>query len=146
MTPSFYLRLDALCTFAATLLLAGCSREPSYVPVSGTITEAQRPLGGGTVSLRPDVEKGNKLFHHPTGMIDPQGRYTLFTNEREGAPAGWYKVVVFSNERTEEKGKSHPGMPKSLISTRYNQVQTTPLAVEVKPDAPPGSYDFDLQK
>ena len=129
--------------FAALLGCSGGSEK--FIPVSGVVTEAKRPLARGAVSLHPDREKGNKSLHHPTGTIDAQGRYIMFTAGREGAPAGWYKVVVFSSEPVEIKGKAHPGMPKSLINVRYNQSQTTPLTIEVKPDASPGSYDFDLQ-
>lgn len=146
MLLSPIIRLCGLVGTCFALVLAGCSSEEALLPVSGVISEAKKSLAGGTVTLRPDLEKGNKSHHHPTGIIDKQGRYTLFTVEQEGAPAGWYKVVVFSNEPVEIQGKAHPGMPKSLINTRYNQPQSTPLAVEVKHDAPPGAYDFDLQK
>jgi hypothetical protein len=126
----------------------GCAggRSDALLPVAGQVTEEGKPLARGTISLRPDLEKGNKSQDHPTGTIGAGGRYVLFTSGREGAPAGAYKVVVFCNEPVEIKGKAHPGMPKSLIHERYNQPNTTPLSVEVKVDAPAAAYNFDLKE
>lgn len=133
---------------AAAITVAGCSggRSERLIPVSGQLTEAGQPLTRGTISFRPDVDQGNKSLDHPTGEIDSAGRYTLFTAGREGAPAGWYQVVVFCNEPVVIRGKAHPGMPKSLIHERYTKLQTTPLAVEVQAEASPGTYDFKLTK
>jgi hypothetical protein len=128
-------------------LACGCrpADEP-LVPVAGRITLGGKPVSEGSISFRPDTAKENKSLHHPTGSIDAQGRYRLYIREREGAPAGWYKVIVFVNEPiADERGRVHPGMPKSLIDSRYNRPNDTPLAVEVKLGAAPGSYDFDVE-
>jgi hypothetical protein len=132
----------------AAIFAGGCAggRSDALLPVAGQVTEAGRPLPRGTISLRPDLEQGNKSQDHPTGTIGPDGRYVLFTSGREGAPAGAYKVVVFCNEPVEIKGKAHPGMPKSLIDERYTQPLTTPLKVEVRADAPAAAYNFDLKE
>jgi hypothetical protein len=132
----------------AALAAAGCSsgRSDKLFPVSGQVMASGRPLRQGTISFRPDLEKGNKSLDHPTGTIDAQGRYVLFTAGRSGAPPGVYKVVVFSNEPVEVKGKAHPAMPKSLIHVKYNQPGTTPLSAEVQADAPAGAYDFELKQ
>jgi hypothetical protein len=128
-------------------LVAGCRQagEP-LVPVAGRVTLKGKPVSEGSISFRPDANKENISLHHPTGRIERDGTYRLYIREREGAPAGWYKVVVFVNEPiVDQQGRTHPGMPKTLIDRRYNHPDATPLAVEVKPDAAPGSYDFEVK-
>jgi hypothetical protein len=110
------------------------------------VTLGGQPLTTGTVSLRADAGQGNHTQHQPTGRIDTQGRYQIYTTERSGAPPGWYKVVVFASSQTDEKGQAHPGMPKSIIDLRYNDPAKTPLAMEVKADQPAGTYDLKLEK
>ncbi len=130
----------------AAVRLGGCDRGGEVlVPVQGNITLRRGPITEGAVSFRPDGEKGNHSLHHPTGHVDAQGNYRLYTRSREGAPPGWYKVVVFVNEPTpDDPAAVHPGMPKTIIHRRYNQPETTPLSVEVKPDADPAAYNFTL--
>jgi hypothetical protein len=137
------------CCLALSLLLVlvlGCGSSEALVPVAAHVMHGGKPLTTGTVSYRPDAAKGNKSLHHPTGTIDDQGNYRLHTSGSEGAPPGWYKVVVFANEKQDDAKKAHPGMPKSIIPARYNEDKTTPLSVEVKADAAAGSYDLKLEK
>jgi hypothetical protein len=140
--------LGPLSWFVGALALA-CGCQPAgepLVPVAGRVTLRGKPVTEGSISFRPDTNKANASLHHPTGRIEPDGTYRLYIREREGAPAGWYQVVVFVNEPVvDERGRTHPGMPKSLIDRRYNRPSDTPLAAEVSPDAPAGSYDFDLK-
>lgn len=127
-------------------LLAGCGSAASdLVPVSGRVVLEGKPLATGTVSLRPNAAKGNASQHQPTGSIDAQGRFQIYTTERPGAAPGWYRVVVFATSQLDDTGKAHPGMPQSIIHLRYNGEGTTPLAIEVKADAPAGAYDLRLE-
>src|SRR5687768_13210897 len=63
------------------LMLAGCgeSGEP-LLPVAGQVTENGVPLITGSVTLHPDASKGNESLHNPTGPIDQEGRYQVFTS------------------------------------------------------------------
>ncbi|QDU25903.1 hypothetical protein ETAA8_09750 [Anatilimnocola aggregata] len=124
---------------------AGCS-EPgeALLDVRGTVQLEQEPLTTGVVSLR--AENGNETRHQPTGLIDSQGNYRLYTAGRPGAPPGFYRVVVFANEPAIDLSKVHPGLPKSLIPKRYNDAISSPLAFEVKPDAAAGSYNLQLTR
>ena len=145
----------SIVTLASRLILfgalglisfAGCSRsQESLIEVRGRVSFGGKPLATGVVSLRPDAERGNKSLHQPTGVIDPTGDYRIFTNQRPGAPPGWYRVVVFATEPTVDTGKAHPGMPKSLIPVRYNNPATSPLQLEVRADGAPGENDFSLE-
>jgi hypothetical protein len=132
----------------APLLLAGCGSGISerLYPVSGRVTFDGKALSAGSISFRPDAEKGNETLHHPTSAIDRTGRYELFTAGRPGAPAGAYKVVVFANEDQDDAKAVHPGMPKSIIPTHYNDPSTTPISLKVTKDAQGGAYDLQLKK
>lgn len=130
----------AVCCF-----LVGCqdaAREPLF-PVKGQVRLEGQILSTGSVSLRPD-EPGR--WQHPTGLIGADGVYSVFTDHREGAPPGRYKVVVFAHETLQSRaGTAAPGLPKSLISTRYHDPQTTPLAINVVAQPAPGAYDLELK-
>src|SRR5262245_12668036 len=108
--------------------IAGCGRDKlDLLPVSGQVFYDNQPLTTGTVSFHPAETTG----HIPTGVIDKEGRYTLSTNYQPGAPPGRYKVVVHATEPlVSEPGKASPGLPKSLIPSRFNQGNTSPLEVE----------------
>jgi hypothetical protein len=124
---------------------AGCAAEdgPEIYPVVGRVTLAGAPLTSGTVSFRP-TEGG---WDQPTGVIDPGGNYTLYTNQRPGAPPGTYRVVVFANEvLAPVAGKAAPGLPKSLIHPRYQNPQLTPLSVTVSAAPAAGAYDLEVTK
>jgi hypothetical protein len=125
-------------------LLAGCGGDSlDLLPVSGQVFYDGQPLTTGTVSLHPQGATG----HIPTGVIDSEGRYSVSTSYQPGAPPGRYHVVVHATEPVVNiPGKANPGLPKSLIPSRYNQGSTSPLEVEVKADAPPGAYDLRLEK
>ncbi len=127
--------------------LAGCSSERpiELVPVAGKISLEGQPIRRGVVSLRPD-DAGN--LHHPTGKIEQDGSYKLFTIEREGAPPGRYKVLVFADANTNpQTGKSaHPAMPQWLVNPRYTALETTDLSLQVVSGAAPGAYDLQLKK
>src|SRR5262245_48110528 len=91
--------LLALALVAAGAVLPGCGGPAEeFFPVTGQVTLDGKPLKVGSVSFRPDAARGNASLHHPTGEIDDQGRYTLVTVGRKGAPPGWYKVLVFADE------------------------------------------------
>lgn len=110
------------------------------------MTQNGQPLTTGTVSFRPDAARMNQSQHQPTGRIEADGRYTLYTTERSGAPPGWYKVIVFASSQTDEKGQAHPGMPKSIVHVQYNDPAQTPLSIEVKAGQTAGAYDLKLEK
>jgi len=133
----------AVCLFLAGT--AGCqesAREP-LLPVSGQVRLEGNVLSTGSVSLRPE-EPGR--WQHPTGLIGADGVYSVYTDRRAGAPPGRYKVVVFAHETLQSRtGTAAPGLPKSLISARYHDPRTTPLAINVVAQPVPGAYDLELQ-
>jgi hypothetical protein len=74
--------------------LAGCGGGDT-LPVSGQVTVDGAPLWapGAIVTFKPEPAKGNHAKVDPTGYLDDQGRYTLYSAPgKKGAPPGWYKV------------------------------------------------------
>jgi hypothetical protein len=133
---------------AALLALAGCSTGGGdrLIPVEGSVTVDGKPLTGGAVIFYPDPAKGNTSGHEPRGDIGPDGRYKITTGgtQQPGAAAGWYKVSVYSGVRTDPNNAYSP--EQFLTSKKYLDKDKSGLEVEVKDGAPPGSYDFKLQK
>ena len=141
------------CTLLCALLAFGCgdSRGVGKVyPVTGKITLNGEPLTVTTtmVLFRPDASRGNASRFEPAGTVDADGDYTVFTDGKEGAPSGWYKVIVTatSTEVQTTHGKRDHPRPKSLLPAKYGRAQTTELAVEVVANPAPGVYDLKLSR
>ena len=126
--------------------IVGCdsSGVGRLVPVQGKVTYEGQPLTTGSLSFKPDAEKGNTSKFEPAANIEADGSYRLFTAEREGAPLGWYKVAVVAQAPADEKNP-YAAM-KSLIPARYAEVGSSVLEVEVVETPPPGAYDLKLTK
>jgi len=125
-----------------SLLLPGCGAKdeigPLY-PVAGKVTLDGAKLHYGIVVFVPNLEKGNKLLFSPTARVAADGSYTLETEGKPGAPAGWYKVMVITND---------PGAPANAqpIAPRYGRVELTDLTAEVTAEPASSAFDFTLSK
>jgi hypothetical protein len=135
-------------------LATGCGDAgvgPTF-PVAGKVSFNNAPLTAkNTVILcKPDAARGNKSTFEPSGTVDAEGNYTLTTRGKNGAPPGWYKVVVTAREEAapvHPKGpQRHRPVSKSLLPARYGQAQTTDLSIEVVERPAPGAYDLKLSK
>ena len=139
----------------AAALASGCGDAsgvgPTF-PVAGKVTFNNPPwTAKSTVILcKPDAARGNASRFEPTGSVDAEGNYTLTTRGKNGAPPGWYKVVVTARE---EAAAVHPKGPQrrrpvsgSLLPAKYGQAQTTDLAIEVVERPAPGAYDLKLSR
>jgi hypothetical protein len=137
-----------------TLLLGmGCGMDSGIgklYPVAGQITLDGKPLAGETVRVlfKPDAAKGNTTAFEPVGIVDGQGGYTLITQGKEGAPPGWYKVVVVATaDRPPRPATGQGRRPvalQSLLPAKYGTAETTDLAVEVVENPPSGAFDLPL--
>ena len=114
------------------------------VPVVGHVRVDGRPLITGTLSFLPDPTKGNAGTLAPGGEIKADGTYTLFSSGRQGAPVGWYKVVVIAADPVDPNKPYAPR--RSYVNSQYNTVETTDLLVEVAEKPASGAYDLDLKK
>jgi len=131
------------CAIALSLALSGCSDSgPRLVAVAGRVTLDGQPLATGSVTLRPDAAEGN--WEQPTGSIEADGKYTIYTQRRPGAPPGKYRVVVFATAPTKDaKGAAHPGLPTSIVPEIFSDPARTPLEIEVDP-VKKAAFDLEL--
>jgi hypothetical protein len=129
------------CLFG--LSAAGCSDGVgTRYPVEGQVLLKGTPLRGmaGRVMFVPDRAKGNTAPVNPIGAIDAEGRYTVASKGKPGAPAGWYKVVV--NPLPPGAG-DREDVKRPAIHARFTTEKTTPLQIEVV--AAPGAGAYDLK-
>jgi hypothetical protein len=130
-------------------LAAGCGGSSvKIVPVSGKVTVGGQPVTSGQVSYLPVTEgEGVNAKAAPgslpaSGQIDSNGEYKLFTNGKEGAVAGKYKVTV-TPSMVPTGGTKAPTTP---YHSKYSDVKQTPLTKEVSAGAAAGTYDLKLTK
>jgi hypothetical protein len=134
--------VNGCCLALLVCILTGCGGGLS--PVTGKVTNGDSPLTTGSVTFHPDKEKGNNITQQPRAEIGENGEYKLYTDGKEGAPAGSYKVTVMAQAVAE--GADPYGPQKFLVREDYTKVETTPLSIEVKDDAPQNYYDIKLEK
>lgn len=125
----------------ALLLAAGCgSRTGKLHTVTGKVTLPDgTPVTQGVVTYAADKSRGNQSTFTASGKINSDGTYTLLTNDKDGAPPGWYKVTVVTN---------YPGgdPPRITLNRKYADPKRSDLAREVVADPAPGAYDLRVSK
>lgn len=75
--------------------LAGCGSEEDRIPllpVSGTITENNKPMANATITFIPAPE--NEYSTPGVDATGPEGNYKIRFKNRSGLAAGKYRVVV----------------------------------------------------
>ncbi len=122
--------------------VVGCGGGASLLPVSGVVSVDAKPLAKGSLTFRPDTSKGNSTNLEATGTIE-NGKYTLYTNGKPGAAAGWYKVTVAVEQ---EVDSTKPIVPKSPLAAVFSDPLKTPLSIEVVTNPKPNAYDLLLSK
>jgi hypothetical protein len=77
------------------ILSCGCSGSSGELPaVQGRVFRHGQPLSGGTIVFTPDPEHGGGSGPLAVGEIDAEGHYTLHTQGKPGAVAGWHRVTI----------------------------------------------------
>ena len=125
-------------------LLAGCSPgQPQYKPVRGKVLYHGTALAQGTIVFAPDVSRG---YRGPLSyaQIEPDGSYTLHSDDHPGALVGCHRVTVSSVLPT---AQLLPGqrfaVPLSLLPEKYRDPDRSGLSCEVKGDRE-NVINFDL--
>jgi len=124
--------------------------------VTGKVTLDNQPLTVGTVTFRPDESKGNTSKAIPSGTIDASGNYKLFTDGKEGAPLGHYKVGVSTQGMA--AGGMQPGgdlgvsdptkalKTGSPVNTKFQNPDTSGISIEVVEKPGADAYDLKVTK
>ena len=129
---------------ATVLICTGCNTGPTLYPVTGTVTYNGTPVEGASVTFVPD--KGPMVIGTTT---DANGKFTVLTDGKPGAPKGTYKATVNKQAKTEgmpdnptpaDMSKMMPkaggAVPsKAELPVKYSVVQSTDLSVTVTDDA-----------
>jgi len=133
---------------AAILLCqgSGCDKPSGLklVPVTGKVLLGDQPLTRGSLSFRHQDAEPGKASPEPSGIIGEDGTYTLFTDQKPGAPVGKYYVLVVSTEDIDPQKAS--AAPKSLIDRKYADILSRHITIEVVEQASAGQYDIVLKK
>lgn len=109
------------CLLFLLVALTGCG-QPEYVPVTGKVTLAGKPLSSGTVTFV--CVSGGKLGY---GQIQADGSYEAFTGKQIGLKPGEYKVTVVATEQDQYDSNKADSIPKLLTPQQYSDVETSGL-------------------
>ena len=137
--------------------LTGCGgpAQPKLYPTTGTVTWKGAPLADATVSFVPSVGAPSD------GKTDAQGKFTIMTNGKPGAPAGACKVTVSkfagaapsmpSAPKPEDMMKMYEAkkkgqVDKGEIPAKFGRPDTSGLAAEVTTDAAKNVFTFELKE
>ncbi|MFO0964233.1 MAG: hypothetical protein U0793_01415 [Gemmataceae bacterium] len=127
---------------ALAFVALGCGSSVKLTSVHGKIIQGGKAFNkGGTVVFHPDKKKGNDTPQPPTAELTESGEFTLKTQDREGAPLGWYKVTIASHV---PPGKDPYAIPKSYVDKMYATPETTPVFIEVKEGQGPDAYEIRI--
>ena len=143
--------LSLLAVFLGSFV--GCSTGPSNpttFPVTGTVTQAGKPVEGAQIILVPKDKSGESA----TATTDALGKFAMGTYEaKDGARSGSYAVKVskFDNpvptnlgtvnmsyeeqQRLYDPNAKQPDPPKNLLPKKYESELTSGLSHTVTSSA-----------
>lgn len=140
---------------ALVVVIGGCGRGLSTVPVRGVVTFSGKPVEGATVAFFREAGQGPAA----TALTDAHGRFELKTGENPGAVPGQYAVTVQKDNSASWKipdplpegmtradyTRAHNLIPQPLLPLRYSRLDETPLHVEVSADAGKNHFELKLE-
>jgi len=133
--------------FASRFFRQTDTKGPPLLPVRGQIHFGNKPLellddDFGKIWLYPNRAKGNDFADIPAGTISEDGSFTIFTRGKEGAPAGWYRVVLLANRTRDPE---HPNQKrKTVIPRAFNNPDETTLEILVEEKEEGFEYDISI--
>ena len=138
-------------------VLAGCSGGPSddpdLVPATGTVLYNNKPVSGATITFI--IEKSPIA----TGTTDAEGKFSMTTGGRPGAPLGSAKVSVTKVSAAQDnlasmtpadmanmaaKGNMAIAATKEEIPSKYNAPDKSGLVATVDKDGTKNVFEFRL--
>jgi hypothetical protein len=129
----------ACCWLACLLAMAGCRPSAEQLaPVKGKVLYRGQPLQGGVIVFIPDSSRGTS-GHLAVADIQPDGTFTLKTNDVLGAVPGHHKVTVSWVLPTHSGGP-----PQSMLPPKYRDPQQSKVTCEVMANKS-NTIDFVLE-
>ncbi|HEX8201053.1 MAG TPA: hypothetical protein VF590_11235 [Isosphaeraceae bacterium] len=124
-------RGTALFSLATALLVGGCGRDETHVPVfpvRGQVQFEGKPAPGALVVFHPLEDAGDDI--RPTARVEPDGSFRLSTFDKDdGAPVGEYTVTVEWQKLVTKGADTEVG--PNVIPDRYAKAETSPLKATV---------------
>ena len=124
----------------AAAALTGCKAEPPpIVAVSGIVTLDGKPLPKAEVRFYPE-QPGLPGDYIAIAVTDENGKYTLMTNNQNGACACTNKVTVSEgpppdDARSQSKFDAYKATLKNRpIPEKFGTLASSPLTITVKAD------------
>lgn len=162
------MRVLAAAALLGVIAAQGCSPSatgdrPGTVPVTGTVTQAGKPLAGATVNFVASGGSGSAV-----GVTGADGTYKLTTFESgDGAMPGQYKVTIVKYDAPPaaegsssslppdptttgeyvppEAGSSEPAAgPKNLLPAKYADPEQSGLTATVT-ESGENRHDFQIE-
>jgi hypothetical protein len=129
----------ACCCLICWFALTGCRPEVDQLAaVNGKVLYRGRPVQGGTIVFIPDNSRGTH-GNLASADIQPDGTFTLKTNDVLGALPGHHRVTISWVQQ------QAPGsLPRSLLPLKYRDPQQSGVTCEVQPNKM-NTIDLDLQ-
>lgn len=158
-----------LAASGALVSILGCSGDdgPKTYPVTGTVTQNNKPVEGAIVSFT------SASVQPASGVTDTSGKYELATKAKgDGAMAGTYQVTIakydtnapeptppgvsdledpydITNEYPDgynemEASEIAASISKNLLPAKYSRTATSGLEATVT-EAGENKFDFDLE-
>ena len=131
----------AACFGAAVALLCASCSGSKNVSVKGQVLYQGKPIEGAVVTFHP--KGGDDLkAHHPSGLTDKDGNFTLSTPAGEGAPVGdyvvtvnWYRPVEQAAAKKAVISTEMPAAPPDYFKGKpYASRDHTKLEAKITPD------------
>lgn len=138
-------------------VLAGCSGgpadDPDLVPATGTVMYNNKPVSGATITFI--IEKAPIA----TGSTDAEGKFSMTTGGRPGAPVGNAKVSITKVSAAQDnlasmtpadmanmaaKGNMTIAETKEEIPSKYNAPDKSGLVATVDKDGTKNVFEFRL--
>lgn len=123
-----------LAPFAAVLCaaLAGCGG--GWGTTSGTVTLDGTPLKEGAIAFHPSGDGPTSY-----GTVT-DGAFTISTGQKDGLPAGKYRVTVSASTIPKEGTNEQS---KLLTPAKYSKADSTDLEADVKSGS--NSFKFEMK-
>jgi hypothetical protein len=141
--------LVRLALLLVSIALVGCDAGPKLVKAGGTVKYKAKPIPGADIILMSETGSSPSL-----ARTDDQGRFSVTTDGKPGAPVGDYRVAITAarNKREVSPGEALSmtseqiaANREDLVPIKYNNFESSGLTAKVGEDAAKNEFSFDLK-